>query len=351
MLKPYLTVCMQPPVYQAQNRKDVKDNVERVAGLIDEMVFLIGRRLINRGNGGVRLVAFAEYAFTDCRQIAHGRIRGQDVAIEIPGPEIEPLRAAAKRNKIFIAAQALEKLPEFPDHCMNTMFIFGPTGELVYKRHKQRSGVLTIYTSPNDVLDRYMELFSDGRSVGETLFPVAKTEIGNLAMSACHEITTPEIARQLAANGAEVIIRSTNEPESNGWVQMDRARAMENIVYCVVVNTGYAVKDTTIGDSGSSRVIGYRGELIAESHLPDTAIWGLVDIERLRAAKGPTPIPVYANQVFDYHLRSSLPPNMFAKGPLSRVELEAELLRLKLIPEIGGPAATESAKTSVAQHP
>lgn len=346
MLKPYLTVCMQPPVYQAENQKDVKENIERVAGMLDEMVYLMGRRLINRGNGGVRLVAFAEYAFSDCRQIAHGRVRGQDVAIEIPGPEVEPLRVAAKRNNIYIAANAIERLPELPDHFMNTMFIFGPTGELVYKRHKQRSGVLTLYTSPNDVLDRYMELYSDGRSVGETLFPVLKTEIGNLAMTACHEITTPEITRQLVANGAEVIIRSTNEPKSNNWMQIDRARAMENFVYCVVANTGYSVKDTTIGDSGSSHIVGYRGEVLAESTLPDTAIWGLIDIDRLRRAKGPTPIPLYANKVFDYHLRPSLPPNMFANGPLSRAEIEAELIRLKLIPEIGGPAAVEFAATS-----
>lgn len=337
MPAPYLVVCMQPPIQQARTRADIKESVSRAADLVDEVIFLMGRRLKNRGNGGVKLVVFPEYCFSDWRRIAHGRIRGQDVAIEIPGPEMEPLAAAAKRNGVYIAAQALETLSQFPGHYLNAMFIIGPKGALLYKRHKLRHGLLTLYTSPNDILDRYMEVFSEGRSVGQTVFPVVQTEIGMLGMCVCHEIATPEVARQLAANGAEVIIRPTNEPDVYGWEQLDRARAMENTVYWVVANSGPAIEDSTIADSGSSRIIGYRGELIAKSDFPGTTTTGLVDIERLRSAKGPAHLPLYANAVFDYHLRPSLPPNMFAEGPLSRVKLEAEYVRLGLIPEVSGP--------------
>src|SRR5699024_2338455 len=181
--------------------------------------------------------------------------------------------------------QAFERLPQFPNHYFNTGFIFGPTGELIHKRHKLRHGLLTLYTSPYDVLDKYMEEFSDGRSVGETLFPVAKTEIGILGLCICHEVRTPEVSRQLVYNGAELIIRPTNEPDLAGRVHLDIARAIENKVYWIVSNSGQSMEDRISSDSGSSRIISYQGDIIAESALSDSTVWGVVDIDRLRSVR------------------------------------------------------------------
>lgn len=292
------------------------------------MVFLQQRRLENPGVGKVWLVALPECGFSDWRRIAEGGIRGGDVAIEIPGPETESLAKAARESIIFIAAQALEMLPAFPGHFLNTAFIIGPTGEVIYKRHKLRHGLLVLYTGPKDVLDRYMELYGNGRSIGQTVFPVVDIEIGVLGVSICHEIAIPEVARQLVANGAEVLIRPTNEPDLAGRIHLDRARAMENKVCCVVANSGYAVEDTTVGDSGASAIIGFQGEIIAQSNHSDTTTWGVIDIERLRRVKGKVRLPVYASTVFDYHQQVSPPANLYANGPVDWAALEAEYVKL-----------------------
>jgi predicted amidohydrolase len=330
----YQVMCIQPAIYTARNRADVRKNVERITDMIGEMVFLQHRRQETRGAGKVKLLAFPEYGFSDWRGIASGTIDGLDVAIEIPGPEVEPLARAAKENQLYIAAQALEILPQFPGHFLNAAFIFGPDGELIYKRHKLRHGLLTLYTSPNDVLDRYMAEFANGRSVGNVVFPVVETDIGTLGMCVCHEIRTPEVARQLTANGAEVIIRSTAEPELAGRVYLDRARAIENKVYWVVSNSGYSVENTTIGDMGASRIIGFKGEIIAESYQADSTVWGEIDVEWLRTSRGPARLPLYASAVFDYHQRPSLPPNLFADGKPDRATIESELIRLGLVPSV-----------------
>lgn len=330
MIKPFLAVCMQPPIYTARNRRDVADNVKRIADMIGLSVFLRRRWPSAWVGGDVRLVAFPEYCFTDWRRIAKGHIDPMDVSIEVPGQEVEPLARAAKDNAIYIAAQALEIVPRFPGHYMNAMFIFGPDGTLVYKRHKLRHLLLTLYTSPNDILDRYMEAFSRGRSVGETVFPVVKTDIGVLGMCVCHEVATPEVARQLAANGAEIVIRPTNEPETY-WHHLDRARAIENMVFWVMANSGYSTEETTVSDYGHSRIIGFRGEMLAELESGDTTAGGVINIEELRAFKPRAGLPLYAPAVFDYQLRSSIPPNMFAKGRLDRASLEQEYLRLGLL--------------------
>ena len=109
MPSPYQVVCIQPVIHPARNRQDVKANVARIAALIEEMVFLQHRRQETRGMGKVRLLALPEYGFTDWRKLARGLINGLDIAVEIPGPELEPLAKAAKQAGVFVAAQALEQ--------------------------------------------------------------------------------------------------------------------------------------------------------------------------------------------------------------------------------------------------
>jgi predicted amidohydrolase len=324
---------MQPPIHVARNRSDVAENIKRAADQIGLSVFLRRRWPSGWVGGDVRIVVFPEYCFTDWRQIAVGDIDPMKVSIEIPGPEVEPLAQAAKDNKIYVAAQALEIVPEFPDQYMNGMFIFGPDGRLVYKRHKMRHLMLTLYASPNDILDRYMKAFSKGRSIGETIFPVLETDIGVLAMCVCHEVATPEVARQLTANGAEVIIRPTNEPETY-WHHLDRARAIENMVFWVMSNSGYSTDKTTISDYGHSRIIGFRGEMLGESQTGDTTIGGIINVEELRAFKRRPGLPLYSPAVFDYYNKPSIPPNMFANGRPDRKALEEKYFELGLlIPE------------------
>jgi beta-ureidopropionase len=330
MIKPYLAVCMQPPIHLAHSRKDVGENIKRVADMIGLSVFLRRRWPSAWVGGDVRIVVFPEYCFTDWRQIARGDIDPMKVSIEIPGPEVEPLAKAAKENNIYVAAQALEIVPEFPDHYMNAMFIFGPDGKLVYRRHKMRHLMLTLYASPNDILDQYMSVFSNGRSVGETIFPVVKTDIGTLGMCVCHEVATPEVARQLAANGAEIIIRPTNEPETY-WHHLDRARAIENMVFWVMSNSGYSMEATTVSDYGHSRIIGFRGEMLGESQTGDTTIGAVLNVEELRTFKRRPGLPLYSPAVFDYHEKPSIPPNMFAKGTPDRKTLEVEYTKLGLL--------------------
>src|SRR5262245_4015315 len=151
MIRPYLAVCMQPPIHTAHNRSDVAENIKRAADMIGLSVFLRRRWPSAWVGGDVRVVAFPEYCFTDWRRIAKGSIDPMNVSSEIPGRELEPLARAAKENSVFIAAQALELVSEFPGHYMNAMFLFGPDGRLIYKRHKMRHLLLTLYTSPNDI--------------------------------------------------------------------------------------------------------------------------------------------------------------------------------------------------------
>jgi predicted amidohydrolase len=110
----------------------------------------------------------------------------------------------------------------------------GPEG-ILYKYRKVNPWIpYEVHSSPHD-LDGY----------DAPLFPVADTPIGRLGCAICYDWLFPEALRQLAAHGAEVLIRvsaymdpwGATEP-MNWWTIVNRCRALENIAYVVAGEPG-----------------------------------------------------------------------------------------------------------------
>ena len=83
------------------------------------------------------------------------------------------------------------------------------------------------------------ELYLDAYGY-DSLFPVVKTNIGNLACIASEDILYPEVARCLAMRGAEVLLHATSETGSPLVMQRKvakLARAAENMAYVVSANS------------------------------------------------------------------------------------------------------------------
>ena len=95
-----------------------------------------------------------------------------------------------------------------------------------------------VHASPHDV-----------PGYDEPLFPVADTPIGRLGCAICYDWLFPEAMRQLAANGAEVLIRvsaymdpwGATEP-MNWWTIVNRCRALENMAFVVAANQGASLR-------------------------------------------------------------------------------------------------------------
>ena len=85
------------------------------------------------------------------------------------------------------------------------------------------------------------------------VFPVAKTEIGNLAAIASEEILYPEIARAHALRGAEIFVHSSSEigsPMATPKMIAKRARAFENLTYVISANTA-GILDTALPEASA----------------------------------------------------------------------------------------------------
>ncbi len=132
----------------------------------------------------------------------------------------------------------LEADPRWPGVVFNTTCLIGPTG-ILYKYRKVNPWIpYEVHASPHD-LEGY----------DEPLFPVADTPIGRIGCAICYDWLFPEAIRQLAANGAEVLVRvsaymdpwGATEP-MNWWTLVNRCRALENIAYVVAANQGASLR-------------------------------------------------------------------------------------------------------------
>jgi predicted amidohydrolase len=294
MIEPFACVALSPRTISIENRADALENVKRICSFMDTACTVAAWE-----GAPVRLVVIPEMAIQGLIPTRPGhRETEAKFAMEIPGPETEELGRKAKEIHAYIAAELyMVRDSDFPDRYFNIGFIVGPTGEVVYKRCKATSdayeGGMIGNSNPHDVWDEFVKKKGNG-DVMEAIYPVARTEIGNIGIAICHEGVYPEIVRGLALNGAEIIIRPTLiEPAvmTGMWELQNRAHAMFNQVYVVSPNLGPEIrKDGGLQDlfGGRSMIVNHRGMIVAQQTgwtSGDSFVTTIIDVEALRKVR------------------------------------------------------------------
>lgn len=282
----YAAVAMQlaaRSVEKAPNKAAARKQMLAMIGEVETKIRSATIFIRQYGGSTVKLAVLPEYLLTSYP----GRISIPDfadqAALEIDGPEYEALGAMAQKLKMFIAGNAYEVDRHFPGLYFQASFIIAPSGEVVLRYRRLNS---MFAPTPHDVWSKYLDIYGlDG------VFPVAKTEIGNLAAIASEEILYPEIARAHALRGAELFVHSSSEIGSPLDTPKDigkRARAQENMAYVVSANTA-GIENTTLplaSADGNSMVVDYKGRVIAESNSGETfTAFADIDLGALRAAR------------------------------------------------------------------
>jgi predicted amidohydrolase len=235
------------------------------------------------GGAPVKLVVLPEYLFTSYP----GRISIPDfaalAAFDPDGREYVALGALAQKLGLFLAVNAYESDPHFPDLYFQASVILSPAGNVVLRYRRLNS---MFAPTPHDVWSKYLDIYGE-----DGVFPVARTEIGNLAAIASEEILYPEIARAHGLRGAEVFVHSSSEigsPNATPKMIAKRARAFENMTYVVSANTA-GISGTALplaSADGNSVVVDYKGNILAESNSGETfTAFADIDLAALRAAR------------------------------------------------------------------
>jgi len=302
MIEPYAAIAVQSVYWACQKRADIKRNLEYVSRVLPGYINLASTE------GSVKLVALPEVTLmgaTDEHLDWDYRQGLKDLYIEIPGEETDFLGKLCKEFGIYLIGQCkardLELWPK-GDRVFNFAFIIDPNGKVIHKHRKTSVWRYehSISTTPHDIWDRYVEKYGpDPKKILEAIFPVTRTEIGNLGTLICFEGSFPEAARALAFNGAEIIYRGTHPepwvgPPRSAWEIQNRSHANFNTCYVIAPNLGGYYKtpwlvndwrESTLSNncSGHSMVIDYKGGVIHEcDYAGEGFAVGIIDIERLR---------------------------------------------------------------------
>ncbi|WP_327589985.1 hypothetical protein OHA25_25320 [Nonomuraea sp. NBC_00507] len=232
---------------------------------------------------GLRLVVLPEYVLTGFpmrETFAEWRERA---ALDPGGPEYRALAGIAVTHDVFLCVNAYERDEHFPELYFQASVILSPAGKVVL-RYRRLHSMFT--PTPYDVWGDYVEIYGM-----DAVLPVARTEIGNLAVLASEEILMPELARALTLRGAEVFCHPTSEASSPALTPKAiarRARAVENLAYVVSANTGGLTGIAIPGDStnGGSELIDHEGRVLAQAGAGESLVAAAeLDLAVLRRAR------------------------------------------------------------------
>jgi len=183
------------------------------------------------------------------------------LAETIPGPTTEVLSKLAKKKKVVIVASLFEKRAAGLYH--NTAVIINADGKIVGKYRKMHI--------PDDPL--YYEKFYF--TPGDLGFQTHDTSFGKVGALVCWDQWFPEAARLTALSGSQFLFYPTaigwlpdekqemNQAQHSAWETIQRAHAISNGLYVIVVNR--VGKEGSLTFWGQSYVADPFGRVIAKA--------------------------------------------------------------------------------------
>jgi predicted amidohydrolase len=232
----------------------------------------------------VRLVVFPEFAhaapiYPDVEHLL------RHLTLPIPNEFTDRYEKKARQLGVYIQTGTfLESDSNWPGHVFNTTCLIGPTGILLKYRKVHPWLPWELHTSPHDLSD-----------YAEPLYPVAETEIGRIGTAICYDWLFPEAIRQLAFNGAELLIRVSAYMDPWGtatpmdwWTTINRVRALENMCYVVASNQASSLKNyPPFSWPGGSMIVDFDGRVLSQADPGpgEKIVIGPIDLASLRAER------------------------------------------------------------------
>jgi formamidase len=209
-----------------------------LAAQAQRIVDLVGKA--RRNLPGMDLVVFPEYAL-------HGLSMSTDPALmcSMDGPEVTAFARACRENAIWGCFSLMEVNPHGNPY--NTGIIFDDRGELRLYYRKLHPWVPVEPWEPGDLG-----------------IPVCEGPNGSkLALIICHDGMFPEMARECAYKGAEIVIRTAGytAPIRHAWKITNQANAFCNLA--VTASVCLCGSDGTFDSMGEGMIVNFDGTPLA----------------------------------------------------------------------------------------
>jgi formamidase len=310
----YSAAVCQTDMPNPVDRSQMRANTDRMLRMVDSAVAGSAPFL------PVRLVVFPEFShaapvFPTVAELL------QKLTVPIPNEHTDRLTAKAREHDLYIqSGSMLEEDSRWSGVVFNTTCFIGPDGILSKYRKVNTWIPYEVEISPHDL-----------PGYDEPLFPVVNTPIGNIGCAICYDWLFPEAIRQLAANGAEVLVRvsaymdpwGATEP-MDWWTIINRARAIENMAYVVAANQGASLRHyPPYSWPGGSQVVDFDGRVLANASPGpgERIVVAPVDISALRHEResriGHHMLAHLRTEAYEVYRAPSYPPRFAPGVPLS----------------------------------
>ena len=212
-------------------------------------------------------------------------------AQSIPGPLTDALCAAAKKARKWVIPGSMYELDG--DKLYNTAIVINPEGEIVAKYRKMFPWLP----------------YEAGTEAGTEFCVFDVPDVGRFGLCICYDSWFPEMARNLAWMGAEVIIHPTMTPTSDRELELtlNQANAIFNQCYFIDING--------IGPWGGGRsmIVDPDGRILQKAGERETMMTEIIDLDNVSRTReygnlglcqlwkqlrdGPNDFPIYQNGI------------------------------------------------------
>jgi len=204
-------------------------------------------------------------------------------AESIPGPTSEAMCQLAARLQIVLVAGSICETGNSAGQGHNTSLVFGPQGEQLAIYRKMH--LFDIKLSPELTFEE-----SHWIVPGEVVSHFG-SELGNIGQAICYDLRFPELFRQLADSGMQVLAFPSAFSQTTGeahWEVLLRARAIENQCYVVAANQ-YGQHSPQFTSYGHSLIVDPWGRILASQETGDGIVLAEIDLERLSQVRRDLP--------------------------------------------------------------
>lgn len=228
----------------------------------DKIVAMVGKA--RRNLAGMDLIVFPEYSL-------HGLSMdtNPEIMCSMDGPEVAAFKKACIENDIWGCFSIMEFNPD--GNPWNTGIIIDNTGEVKLYYRKLHPWVPVEPWEP-----------------GNLGIPVIDGPNGcKLSLIICHDGMFPEMARECAYKGAEIMLRTAGytAPIRSPWRFTNQANAFQNLM--ITANVCMCGSDGSFDSMGEGMIVNFDGEIIAHgtTSRPDEIITAEVRPDLVREAR------------------------------------------------------------------
>lgn len=201
---------------------------------------------------------------------------------EAADPGLAAFRALAKELGVTLLIGSIAIRAD-EGKCANRSFLIGPDGAVMARYDK-----IHMFDVQLNAGNIYKE--SDSYAPGASAI-VADLPVAKLGLTVCYDVRFPDLFRQLAVAGAQIIAVPAAFTKITGeahWHTLLRARAIETGCYVIAPAQGGKHQDGR-ETFGHSLIINPWGEVLAEGGVDPGVIFATLDLSKVDEVRGKIP--------------------------------------------------------------